>query len=347
MATTYTMSPITLLIQFFTNVGIVLNGGFVNVYQAGSVSTPVTTYTDSTGTVANSNPIALSSAGRLVAAGTGAPVAVWVAQSTPHKMVVTDSAGNFIISIDNLIGLNDLSGLFTSLASPLAGAGADLVANAVKSYYNFATIRAAPIPAPVSGQTVIVIAAGQITESDLRGGAFIWDSTLTQADDNYNYLVPTANAAPTTQAGRYKRIVQPYLPSFDSGNPTPQGGYAGSSFQPNLTGMNAPVIVNCTYYIVGVTAQSAFCVFVFESGGIGVSNSTTMTITVPTAIAPVGAVAAGALMPLEDNGTVAVGQVSVSGTTMSFGKVPGAIGGFTASGNKGIPGPLTIIYPLS
>src|SRR5579871_4449483 len=49
--------------QFLDQTGVPLSGGIVCTYQAGT-STPQATYTDSTGTVPNANPVVLDSAGR-------------------------------------------------------------------------------------------------------------------------------------------------------------------------------------------------------------------------------------------------------------------------------------------
>ena len=57
------LSPIGNGFQFFTSTGIPLNAGYLYTYQAGS-STPLATYTDNTGNIANSNPIVLGSDGR-------------------------------------------------------------------------------------------------------------------------------------------------------------------------------------------------------------------------------------------------------------------------------------------
>ena len=348
MATTYVMSPITLLIQFFSNVGIVLNGGFVQVYQAGT-TTPQTTYTDSTGTVANANPIALSAAGRLVAAGTGAPVAVWVPSGTPHKMVVTDSGGNFVVAIDNLNGLNDVSSVLTQLAAPTSSAaagGADLVANAVKSALNFAAVRAMPIPAPVSGQTVMVIASGQTTSNDTRGGAFIWSASSTATDDNFNVLLPTAGAS--TVAGRWIRVSQPYLPTFDSGDPINQGGVTQGTFTAQLTGFASNGSVSCTYYLIGLTGQGAIVVLVIGTY-TATSTAATMTLTgLPAAITP-------AVNSQNEPAIVGNSAANVAGNALltggssviQFGVGAGAVGGFATSGTKGLPVQQTIVYQQS
>ena len=59
------LSPIGNGQQFFDNTGLPLNAGLLYTYQAGS-TTPLTTYTDIGGTIANTNPIVLDTSGRLM-----------------------------------------------------------------------------------------------------------------------------------------------------------------------------------------------------------------------------------------------------------------------------------------
>src|ERR1700744_5206634 len=194
MATTiYYMSPISLLIQIFSNIGIPLQGGFVATYLAGSV-TPVTSYTDSTGTTQNANPIPLSSAGRLQSAG-GAPVACWLPQGVAHKMVITDSGGNFILGLDNLTSINDPATLLALLAtvstSSILG-GADLIANAMRSYDVVASVRAAQAPNLAAGQTLVIDVEGGTLVNDGNGGLFFWSATSTAVDDGQSVIKPTS-----------------------------------------------------------------------------------------------------------------------------------------------------------
>lgn len=88
--------------QFFDNQGRVLAGGKINTYQAGTTS-PLGTWTDSTQTVPNANPIILDSAGRLTQE-------IWLAQGSRYKFIVTD-ANNVQIGSpwDNVQGVNDVS----------------------------------------------------------------------------------------------------------------------------------------------------------------------------------------------------------------------------------------------
>ena len=50
--------------QFFDNNGVILSGGLLYTYAAGT-TTPQTTYTSSSGATPNANPIVLNSAGRI------------------------------------------------------------------------------------------------------------------------------------------------------------------------------------------------------------------------------------------------------------------------------------------
>ena len=83
--------------QFFDNNGVPLAGGLIYTYQAGS-STPLVTYTDNGGTIANANPIVLDSSGRV-------PNEIWLLQGYSYKFVITSSSGTTLITLDNLYGI--------------------------------------------------------------------------------------------------------------------------------------------------------------------------------------------------------------------------------------------------
>jgi hypothetical protein len=99
---TYFLSPLSTIIQYFTDVGIVLNGGKINTYLAGS-STPTATYANNTDGTPNSNPIVLTPFGRLN------NVLIWQPQGVAIKAIITDAVGNQIGPVfDNLAGINDV-----------------------------------------------------------------------------------------------------------------------------------------------------------------------------------------------------------------------------------------------
>lgn len=82
--------------QFFDNNGVMLSGGLLWTYAAGT-TTPLTTYTDITGATPNANPIVLDSTGRI-------PGEVWLTAAAYYKFVLQTSVGVQIWSSDNISG---------------------------------------------------------------------------------------------------------------------------------------------------------------------------------------------------------------------------------------------------
>lgn len=91
MATT-SLAP-TPKLQFFDANGAPLAGGLLYTYEAGS-TTPLATYTDSTGVSANTNPIVLDSRGE---------ANVWLEGAT-YKFALYTSVGVLIWTVDNING---------------------------------------------------------------------------------------------------------------------------------------------------------------------------------------------------------------------------------------------------
>lgn len=112
-------------LQFFDANGAPLAGGKLYTYAAGT-TTPQTTYTDSTGVSANTNPIILDSRGE---------ASVWL--DTPlYKMALYDSTNVLIWTVDNIGGFATLAQLAASGGSNLVGflqAGAGSVATTVQA----------------------------------------------------------------------------------------------------------------------------------------------------------------------------------------------------------------------
>jgi hypothetical protein len=91
------LSPIGNGFQFFDNNGAPLNAGKIYTYQAGS-STPLATYTSSSGLTANANPIILGTSGR-------PPNDIWLTEGFFYKFILKDSADVTIQTYDNLYGI--------------------------------------------------------------------------------------------------------------------------------------------------------------------------------------------------------------------------------------------------
>ena len=90
--------------QFIDAAGIPLAGGYLYTYEAGT-TTPQATYTDSTASTANSNPIILDSRGE---------ANIWLS-SANYKFKLTDANGTEIWTVDNIAAPSTaLSPVFSS-----------------------------------------------------------------------------------------------------------------------------------------------------------------------------------------------------------------------------------------
>lgn len=117
MATT-SLSP-TPKLQFFDANGAPLAGGLLYTYQAGT-TTPLVTYTDSTGVSANTNPIVLDSRGE---------ANVWLGADS-YKLALYTSTGVLIWTVDNIriIGVAVTALDFVGTGTQVAFFAADNVA---------------------------------------------------------------------------------------------------------------------------------------------------------------------------------------------------------------------------
>jgi hypothetical protein len=93
------LSPVGNAFQFFSNDGLPLAAGKLQTFQAGS-TTPLATYTDSSGLIANTNPIILGTSGR-------PPSTIWLSDGFFYKFVLSDANDVVIQTYDNLYGIVD------------------------------------------------------------------------------------------------------------------------------------------------------------------------------------------------------------------------------------------------
>jgi hypothetical protein len=93
--------------QFFDNNGVILSGGKIYTYAAGS-TVPLASYTSVSGATPHSNPIVLDSAGRVPGGE------IWLLDGTRYKFVVETSTGILIGSYDNI---NQISSSSASVAN--------------------------------------------------------------------------------------------------------------------------------------------------------------------------------------------------------------------------------------
>lgn len=108
--------------QFFDDNGVILSGGMLYSYLAGTTG-PATTYTSSAGTIPNTNPIVLDAAGR-------PPNEIWLDPNISYKFVLKTATGVSIWTKDDIYAIQSsgpLNTFIANLASASAGKGAALV----------------------------------------------------------------------------------------------------------------------------------------------------------------------------------------------------------------------------
>jgi hypothetical protein len=154
-------------LQFIDANGNPLVGGKLYTYAAGT-TTPLATYTDSTGNVANTNPVILDTLGE---------ASVWMG-SASYKLKLTTSTDVEVWTVDNVGGLattGDLNALVASLASSSgssmigfiqSGAGAVATTLQVKlrqDYVHVADFGASPSASAAVNTAAIIAAASAAT----------------------------------------------------------------------------------------------------------------------------------------------------------------------------------------
>lgn len=140
--------------RFFDSNGIPLAGGQLFSYVAGT-TTPLATYTDSSGLTANTNPIILDANGQCNA---------WVNTGT-FKFVLEDSLGNVQWTVDNWQALNTRIAAQINLAGALAVvSNLSDVASATASVKNLGI-------APYTYPTKFSVLSGQ-SATNLTGESF-------------------------------------------------------------------------------------------------------------------------------------------------------------------------------
>jgi hypothetical protein len=114
--------------QFFTNSGVILSGGKLYSYAAGT-TTPEVTYTSSSGVTAHTNPIILDSAGRVPGGE------IWLT-AVAYKFALYTSTNVLIATYDNIRGPGSISvtnyiGNGSTVAYAVLGSVVDVYINGV------------------------------------------------------------------------------------------------------------------------------------------------------------------------------------------------------------------------
>ena len=152
--------------QFFTNSGVILSGGLVYTYAAGT-TTPQAAYTTSSGSTAHTNPIVLDSAGRVPSGGE-----IWLTDAVAYKFVLQTSLAVLIATYDNITG--NSSGIYATFA---ASSGSSLIGFIQAGANAVATTAQAKMRQSVS-ITDFGGAAGNIDNTAAMNAAAAYLSTL-------------------------------------------------------------------------------------------------------------------------------------------------------------------------
>jgi hypothetical protein len=183
---TLTASP---FMQFTTTAGAPLIGGKLYTYAAGTTS-PLASYTDSTGATANTNPVILNVRGE---------AAIWLDPAS-YKFVLNDENDSLIWTADNLGGLN-ISPAFTGVpTAPTATGGTNTTQIATTAFVQLSATAAIPVGGIIlwSG-SVATIPAGWL----LCNGAY---STPNLAD---RFIIGAGNTYAPDAAGGSADLVVP------------------------------------------------------------------------------------------------------------------------------------------
>src|SRR5882762_1613121 len=230
------LSPIGMITQLLTDQGVVGLGFKINTYVGGTVSTPQTTYTDSTGTVTNTNPIVLGSNGRFQS------VSVWAVPGTLIKMVITDSLNNLIAggTIDNIPLINDVN--VNSFTAAGIGAilypqtAAELAASVTPTNYVYPALNVKRYGAIGNGVTDdrAAIKTAWTVAVQAGGGRIVFPDGATYAVNSLDPLSPLSLPSQNSDGSMGSQSYQMAL-YFKNGNNI-DFDFLGSTLTTNITG---------------------------------------------------------------------------------------------------------------
>jgi len=152
--------------QFFDNNGVILSGGKIYTYAAGT-TTPRTTYTSVSGATAHANPIVLDSAGRVPGGE------IWLTDGLSYKFVIETATAILIGSFDNITGVNTtVNADAVTYDPPFAGGVATTVENKLAQSISVTDFGAASAADPTATTAAITAAIAAVVT--LGGGSVIF-----------------------------------------------------------------------------------------------------------------------------------------------------------------------------
>lgn len=306
--TTTVLTPL-LKQAFLNNNGQPLASGQLFSYQAGT-TTPLATYTDSTGGTPNANPVILNSRGE---------ASVWIPPNVAYKFVLEDSSSNVIWTVDQVVN-SQLITLYGGVDTGIANAYIlNFTAN-FTAYQDGIVIYWFPSHNNTGASTINVNGLGVVNITNQDGSA-LGSGTL------------VANQAATIM---YKGGAFLLL---STGNVAVTGTFTGT-----LTGMTAGTTGTVKYFVVG-----RVCILQCAITGTSNATAMTMTGLPSACIPQTGAALVSCIMEDNGNASIGGWAQVQSGTgVIVFGTgINNNQSGFTNSGTKGLPAGWTITYPIN
>lgn len=180
--------------QFFDNNGVILSGGKIYTYAAGT-TTPQSTYTSSSGATPHANPIVLDSAGRVPGGE------IWLTDGLVYKFVIETATGILLGTYDNLSGINalQLNAEFVVYDPPFTGAVATTVEDKLAEYLSVQDF-GSPVTATVL-QAAVNAAASEGKALYLGDTNFTINSTIALPNSDIVIHGPGAAALTITFTG--------------------------------------------------------------------------------------------------------------------------------------------------
>ena len=191
------------------NNGLPLSGGLVYWYIAGT-TTPVIVYAESSGSVANTNPVVLNTRGEPTNP-------IWLPTGSTYKAILNDYLGNLIRTVDNISGVNDTSApvisewvLYAGAATYISGTSFSVVGDATATFDanrrvkatvsgtdRYGTVNGAPVFA-LGVTTVTLVLDSGVLDASL---ATVYFGFMDPAHPSYDNSAVNTN----TQAGIQKQ----------------------------------------------------------------------------------------------------------------------------------------------
>lgn len=246
--------------QFLDKNGAPLAGGLLYSYIAGT-ATPQNTYTDSTGTVPNSNPVVLDSGGF---------ANVWLGPTT-YKLVLKDASGNLQWSVDNIPS--------ESQYLPLSGGTmtGPLFAPVVNNKINPTLMAGGDLGAQIN--TACAFLSGKPTEVEIPSGSYAVNTTINPASNCWVHGQGSDNT--TLTAGVSLGANQIFHPNGSSGShltnihissmTIENGGASTTGYISGMDGIRAD-------YVDGLEVDHVHVTQVHGVYAIGFKNSTQVKV---------------------------------------------------------------------